>query len=86
MDCVNCEKPLKRSQWTTAKDFKSCPGCSQKVNVNEHFYYPYPDGFDTTEHRVSTPHPDGPQSHCKECRKRGFTPPPVACRELRTLA
>ena len=68
--CTVCGKPLNQSQWDENKKFKSCPKCSTE-NGEEHVYYEYPENFGTTEKRVSSNYPDGPQSYCVPCRGSG---------------
>ena len=82
MDCRHCKRPLSESQYRLSKAFKSCPGCSTK-DGEEHVYYRYPDKFGTTDLRSSTTHPEGPQSHCSECRSDlAFTPNGFLCHEV----
>ena len=82
MQCQHCRRPLNEAQWRLNNAFKSCPKCSTN-NGLEHVYYRYPDNFGTTQHRSSSAHPEGPQSHCVTCRSNST---PITsgslCREL----
>lgn len=64
MNCPICSKSLSQSQYRSG--YKSCPACSQNAGV--HIFYKYPEAFGTTPLRATPNHPEGPQSHCENCR------------------
>lgn len=70
--CIHCGKPLKDSQYSDDKCYKSCPKCSVD-DGEEHIFYPM-DDFGTTPKRRTSVHPDGPQSYCQECRGENHGP------------
>lgn len=67
MICKICNKPLKNSQYSKDRTYKSCPKCST-INGEEHVFFPYPQEFGTTTLRETAVHPDGPQSYCVKHR------------------
>lgn len=73
MICKKCGRLLKESQYSRDGRYKSCPKCSV-LNGKEHVYFPYPSEFGTTEKRISTNHPDGPQSYCTNHRANPNSP------------
>ncbi len=64
--CRICGKPLNEAQYSEDRAYKSCPNCS--TNEGIHIFYKYPEGFGTTELRITQNNPEGGQSHCKSCR------------------
>jgi len=83
MDCKHCQKPLATGIFKQNRTFKSCPNCS-KNNGQYHVYYPYSAAFGTTPKRSTGVNPDGPQSHCIDCRG-GQSPhsfPPILCNNV----
>ncbi|MCH1923369.1 hypothetical protein L9G74_03360 [Shewanella sp. C32] len=86
MICKICGKPLKQAQWKNNNTLKSCPHCSLE-NGEQHVYYAYPDRFGETPKRATPKHPEGPQSHCTECRPKHPAPSPhegaIYCEELK---
>lgn len=67
MLCTACGQPLNISKYNDDRTMKSCPSCSQR-NGSKHVFYPYPANFGTTPSRSTPNNPEGPQSHCTECR------------------
>ena len=67
MLCTVCKQPLSEAQFNADRTMKSCPSCSQR-NGKKHVFYPCPENFGTTTHRITPNNPDGLQSHCTECR------------------
>jgi hypothetical protein len=65
--CAHCKKPLHRSVYSSDKTWKSCPRCSIRDGA-AHVFYEYPDGYGTSDARISDDAPDGAQSYCKTCR------------------
>lgn len=68
MRCKHCNQDLDKSVYRDDKKYKSCPNCSQN-DGHEHIFYEYPSRFGQSVKRSSRRHPDGPQSHCIECRE-----------------
>ncbi|MDY4078263.1 MAG: hypothetical protein SOY42_05690 [Clostridium sp.] len=69
--CIICGRPLNESQYSSDKQYKSCPRCSER-NGKQHVYYPYPKSFGVTDKRASKNSPEGAQSYCTICRGRGI--------------
>lgn len=67
MTCLHCRRPLKEAQFREDKAYKSCPNCS-KANGEYHVFYANPQAFGTTQRRATSVNPEGPQSHCTDCR------------------
>ena len=65
--CAHCNKLLNRSVYSPDNTWKSCPRCSSLEGA-EHVFYEYPDGYGTSDARISDDAPDGAQSYCKTCR------------------
>lgn len=72
MACSVCKRSLSRAQWSKDGTLKSCPSCSQ-ANGSKHVFFDYPSKFGTTQLRSTPSHPEGPQSHCSDCRGKGTT-------------
>lgn len=68
IECSCCGKPLNRALKSEDGRYKSCPRCSQ-THGQFHIFRKYPDDFGTTPSRVTPQNPDGPQSHCLDCRR-----------------
>jgi hypothetical protein len=80
--CQNCDQPLNEAQWTVDERLKSCPKCSAD-NGQQHVFLEYPTDFGKTKPRQSTPHPDGPQSWCEGCRRRGEVGGKLLCQTVK---
>lgn len=65
--CDHCTRPLRSSQYSADRAWKSCPSCSARDGVH-HVFHRYPAGFGQSEDRESEASPDGPQSWCEDCR------------------
>ena len=65
--CAHCKRLLNRSVYSPDKAWKSCPRCSS-IDGAEHVFYEYPDGYGTSDARISDDASDGAQSYCKTCR------------------
>ncbi len=81
MTCQNCHQPLSASQWSKSETWKSCPNCSQDDGA-QHVFHVFPSDFGQTDARSSSPHPEGPQSYCNECRGRGAVSLTKACADV----
>lgn len=82
MQCANCSEELVESQWSDDEGWKSCPRCSTEEGSAVHVFHRYPSDYGQSVPRGSGPHPDGPQSHCLECRDRGAVGDTKLCPEV----
>jgi Protein of unknown function (DUF3553) len=84
--CEHCREPLHESRWDPSDQWKSCPACSRR-DGHQHLFHPYPDAYDAYNTSVPRPthaSPEGSQSNCQDCRRKGRRPRLTArtCRDV----